>query len=60
MLERKEGVPELAGLSAKGNLDADDEYFVPDYVMHDFGETEETLPSFARTSSRRSSVGFLL
>ena len=58
MSEKKETVPELAGLSARGNLDTDDEYFVPDYVMRDFGETEEMLSSSARTSGRRLSAGF--
>ena len=58
MSEKKETVPELAGLSTRGDLDTDDEYFVPDYVMRDFGETEEMLSSSARTSGRRLSAGF--
>ena len=60
MSEKKDAAPEPAGLSRRNNPDTDDEYYVPDYVMRDFGEPEEALYSSARASGRRSSAEFLL
>ena len=60
MAERKEAVPEPAGLPKRGNPVADDEYYVPDYVMRDFGDIEETVSSNARSSGLRSGAEFLL
>ena len=59
-MSEKDIVPELAGLSRRNNPDTDDEYYVPDYVMRDFGEPEESLSSSARVFGRRSSAEFLL
>ena len=59
MSEKKEAVPELAGLSKRNTPDTDGEYYVPDYVMRDFGDTEEALSSSAKASGRRSRVEFL-
>lgn len=60
MSEKKETVSEVAGLPKRGNPDADDGYYVPDYVMRDFVDIEETVSSTARVSGRRSSAEFLL
>ena len=60
MSERKEAVPEVAGLSRRNTPAANDEYYVPDYVMRDFGETDETPSSSGRASSRHSDAQFLL
>ena len=60
MSEKKEAVPELAGLSRRNTPDTSDEYYVPDYVMRDFGETEETSSSPGAASGGRSSAGSLL
>ena len=60
MSERKETAPEPAGLPKRGNPDTDDEYYVPDYVMRDFGDIEETGSSTARASGRRSGADSLL
>ncbi len=59
-MSEKDIVPELAGLSRRNNPDTDDEYYVPDYVMRDFGEPEETLSSFTGASGRHTSAEFLL
>lgn len=54
MSEKKEAVPELTGPSKRNGPDTSGEYYVPDYVMRDFGETEETSSPSRRTSGRRS------
>ena len=59
MSEKKETVPEVAGLSRRKRPDTNDEYYVPDYVMRDFGEAEEGLSSSGGASGRRSSGEFL-
>lgn len=59
MSEKKETVPELAGLS-RNTLDTSGEYFVPDYVMRDFGDPEEATSSSSGAFSGRSSADFLL
>lgn len=60
MSEKKDTVPELGRLPKRGNPDTDDEYYVPDYVMRDFGEIEDTLSSSSRASGRRSNAGSFL
>jgi hypothetical protein len=60
MSERKDAAPEPAGLSRRNTPDTDEGYYVPDYVMRDFGETEESPSSSAGVSGRRSSAEFLL
>ena len=59
MSEMNEAVSEPTGLSRREHPDVSDEYYVPDYVMRDFGEPEEALSS-ARVSGRYSGAGFLL
>ena len=59
MSEKKEAVSEPAALSKRGNPHPDDEYYVPDYVMRDFGEMEEAVSSSARISGHHPSAGFL-
>lgn len=54
MSEKKEAVPELAGVSRRNKPDTDGEYYVPDYVMRDFGDTEEASSSSGKASGRRS------
>ena len=60
MSEKKENVPELAGLSKRSNPDTGDEYYVPDYVMRDFGEPEDAMSPSNGASGRRQSADFLL
>ena len=60
MSERKEGVPEPAALPKRGNPDTDDVYYVPDYVMRDFGDIEESGSSTTRAYGRRSGADLLL
>lgn len=60
MSEKKENVPELAGLSKRNNLDTSGEHYVPDYVMRDFGEPEEATSPSNGASGRRQSADFLL
>ena len=60
MPEKKEGVPELTGLARRSSADENAEYYVPDYVIRDFGETEETSYPSGGASGRRSDGGFLL
>ena len=60
MSEMNEAVSEPTGLSRREHPDVSDEYYVPDYVMRDFGEPEETLSSSVRISARYSRAGFLL
>ena len=60
MTEKKEAVPEVAGLSKRNDPGIGDEYYVPDYVMRDFGELEEISRSFGGTYGRHSDAGFLL
>ena len=60
MSERKDAVPEVAGLSKRNNPDASADYYVPDYVMRDFGEMDETPSTPGGASGRRSDAGLLL
>ena len=59
MSEKNEAVPEPSGLSKRNKPDTDGEFYVPDYVMRDFGETEEASSPSRRTSGRRSGPEFL-
>ena len=60
MSEKKEAVSEPSGLSRMNNSDTSSEYYVPDYVMRDFGELEDGSTSSGRASGMLSSVDFLL
>ena len=60
MSEKKEHVLELDGLSRRNVPDTVGEYYVPDYVMRDFGEPEEVTPLSNGASSRHSNTDFLL
>ena len=60
MSEMNEAVSEPTGLSKREHPDVSDEFYVPDYVMRDFGEPEETLYSSARAFGRHSRAEFLL
>lgn len=57
MSEKKETVPELP----RGTRpDSNDEYYVPDYVMRDFGEAEELSSPSAWAFGRHSGGGSFL
>ncbi len=60
MSEKKEAVSEPSGLSRMNNSDTSGEYYVPDYVMRDFGEPEDGSSSSGRASGMHSSVDLLL
>ena len=60
MSEKKEAVPEVAGLPRSNAPDVGAEHYVPDYVVRDFGEADETMSSSGRVSGRYSDTSFLL
>lgn len=60
MTEKKETIPEAAGLRRRGRSDTNDEYYVPDYVMRDFGEAEDGPSSSGGAYGQRSSGELLL
>ncbi len=60
MSEKMETVPEAAGPSRRKRPDTNDEYYVPDYVMRDFGEADNASSASGGASGQRSSGEFLL